>query len=160
MEHFILAIIAWIVVFSVLPFERIRELSAVAIIAFVWRILVDNICVYLGYYRYGHILIPIGYASFFQSLASAAMGILMINWLNEKSISKILSVLLVSTGLSVMESIYIPRGAFAYGRFDATISFIQNVAALSIFVWLSLAFSGEKRVYSGIKSRVRARHLV
>lgn len=159
MEHFILAIILWAVVFIVLPFERIRELSAAAIIAFVWRVLIDNICVSLGYYRYGHTLIPIGYASLFQSLAAAAMGILMVNWLNEKSSSKILSVSLVSIGLSILENIYIQRGAFLYVRFDSTISFIQSIASLSIFVWLSLAFIGEKRVYSGIKSRLRARHI-
>ncbi|MBC7765159.1 MAG: hypothetical protein H7Y41_01650 [Hyphomonadaceae bacterium] len=157
MEHAILAVVLWVVVIAIIPFERIKALSAVAIVAFILRILVDNIAVGLDFYRYQHILIPIGNAPFFEALGSAAMGVFMINWLTEKSSSKIFAVFLVSIGLSIMQYTYIQLGAFAYGRYDTVLNFIQSVAVLSIFVWLSLAVVGEHKVYSGNKSRARSK---
>jgi hypothetical protein len=155
MEHLILFIIAWLLVFVIIPLNRIKELRYVAVVSVIWMIFIDNLSSYLGYYSFQHTLIPIGRASLFQLLAYAGIGILMINWLKESSFTKILSVLIVATSFTVLQYIYIQRGAFSYGSFDMILSFIHSIAALSIFVWMSLAVVGEERVYFGNKIRER-----
>jgi uncharacterized membrane protein YfcA len=147
MEHLILFIIVWLLVLILVPLDRIKELRYVAAVSIVWMVFIDNISAYLGYYSYQHILIPIGRASFFQLLALAGIGILMINWLDESSLSKLVSVLIVAMSFIALQYIYIHRGAFSYGTFDIMLSFIHSTAALSIFVWMSLAIVGEEKVY-------------
>ena len=146
MEHLILFIVVWLLVFSIVPLDRIKELRYVAVVSIVWMIFVDNLSAYLGYYSYQHTLIPIGRASLFQLLALAGIGILMINWLEESSLTKLLAVLIVAISFVALQYIYIQRGAFSYGSFDMLMSFIHSIAALSIFVWVSLAVVGEERV--------------
>lgn len=147
MEHLILFIIAWLLVLVLVPLDRIKELRYVAVVSIVWMLFIDNISAYLGYYSYQHILIPVGRASLFQLLALAGIGILMINWLDESSLSKLMSVLIAAMSLVALQYIYIQRAAFSYGTFDVMLSFIHSTAALSIFVWISLAIVGEETVY-------------
>ena len=155
MEHLILFIGVWLLVFIIVPLDRIKELRYVAVVSIVWMIFVDNLSAYLGYYSYQHTLIPIGRASLFQLLALAGIGILMINWLEESSLTKLLAVLIVALSFVALQYIYIQRGAFSYGSFDMLMSFIHSIAALSIFVWVSLAVVGEERVYN--KNKIRER---
>jgi len=155
MEHLILFIVVWLLVFIIVPLDRIKELRYVAVVSIVWMIFVDNLSAYLGYYSYQHTLIPIGRASLFQLLALAGIGILMINWLEESSLTKLLAVLIVALSFVALQYIYIQRGAFSYGSFDMLMSFIHSIAALSIFVWVSLAVVGEERVYN--KNKIRER---
>jgi hypothetical protein len=157
MEQLILCIITWLIVFLIIPFDRVKKLSIVAVIAFIWMVFVDNASTSLGYYRYEHSLISIGRAPFFQNLVEAGLGIIMINWLKENSLTKLFAVLIVGTGFIVIHNFYIQRGVFAYGSFDNTLNFIHHIAALSIFTWLSLAIVGEQKVYAGNKSRVRVK---
>ncbi|MBK1809898.1 hypothetical protein JHL18_04490 [Clostridium sp. YIM B02505] len=147
MEQLTLFIITWLLLFIIVPLERIKELRYVAVVSIVWMIFVDNISAYLGYYSYEHILIPIGRASLFQLLALAGLGILMINWVEESSLSKLMPVLIVSLLFLIVQQIYIQTGAFTYGTFDMMLSFIHSTAALSIFMWISLAVVGEETVY-------------
>jgi len=79
----------------------------------------------------------------------------MINWLEESSLTKLLAVLIVALSFVALQYIYIQRGAFSYGSFDMLMSFIHSIAALSIFVWVSLAVVGEERVYN--KNKIRER---
>lgn len=155
MEHFILFATVWLLVFILVPLDRIKSLRYVAVVSIIWMIFIDNISSYLGYYSYQHILIPVGKASLFQLLAYAGIGILMINWLKESSFTKLITVLIVALSLIILQYIYIQRGAFSYGSFDVSLSFIHSIAALSIFVWLSLAVVGEEKVYFGNKLRGR-----
>ncbi|MTV50419.1 hypothetical protein GJ688_15750 [Heliobacillus mobilis] len=119
----------------------------------VWMIFLDNLSSYLGFYSFEHVLIPIGRASLFQLLAYSGIGILMINWLTKSSISKLISVTSVAAVFSILQYAYIQRGAFKYGSFDMIFSVIYSIAALSLFIWLSLAIVGEDKVYSGKKTR-------
>lgn len=155
MEQLIFFAIVWLVVFVIVPLDRIKELRYVAVVSIVWMIFVDNISAYLGYYSYHHILIAIGKASLFQLLALSGIGIIMINWLEENSLSKLLLVIIVAMSFAVLQYIYIKRGAFSYGSFDVMLGFIHSIAALSIFVWVSLAVVGEERVYNKNKRRER-----
>jgi hypothetical protein len=147
MEHFIFFVIAWVAVFIVLPLDRIKELRYVALVSIFWMVFVDNISAYLGYYSYEHILFPIGRASLFQLLGLSAIGFLMINWLDESSLSKLIAVLVVAIALLALQYTYSQLGAFSYGSFDLMLSFIHSVAALSIFTWASLAIVGEEKIY-------------
>lgn len=158
MEYLILAVIGWAAVIILIPTERIRELFMVPIIAFIWMVIVTNISVSLNYYRYYDVLIAIGYAPVFQSLAAAAIGILMVNWLTENPISELLSSVLASILLVVLRSFFVQLGAFKYIRFDQIISFIQTLAVFSVFIWISLAAVGQEKVYRGIKSRFSKRN--
>lgn len=155
MEHIAFFIIVWLLVLIAVPLDRIKELRYVPVVSIIWMIFVDNLSSYLGYYSYLHIFIPIGRASLFQLLALAGVGILMINWLDENPLSKLTAVLTVAISFIVLQYIYILRGAFTYGSFDVMLSFIHSTAALSIFVWVSLAVVGEEKVYS--RSRLRER---
>lgn len=153
MEQLIVCMIVWLMVFLLIPLDRVKELRSVIFVSIIWMIFVDNISAYLGYYRYLHVLIPIGKASLFQLLAYPGIGLLMINWLNEDSSTKLFSVLFVASSFTLLQYIYIRLGAFSYGSFDMILSFIHSIAALSIFVWLSLLVASEKKVYSGNKTR-------
>lgn len=159
MEHLLLSMIIWLTVFILIPFSRIKELSIVFLVSIIWMIFVDNISIGLGYYNYHNILIPIGKTPLFHLLALSGIGMLMINWLKENSFTKLLAVLIVTIVFLLLQSIYIKTGAFSYGSFDILLSSIHSIAALSIFVWLSLASVGEQKVYSGHKSRVRIKRL-
>ena len=153
MEHLLVCVSIWLIVFVTIPLKRIIDLRFVVIVSIVWMIFLDNLSSYLGFYSFEHTLIPIGRASLFQLLAYAGIGMLMINWLNQDSKSKLLSVTAVAASFSILQYIYIQRGAFSYGSFDMIFSLIYSIAALSMFVWLSLAIVGENKVYSGKKTR-------
>jgi len=153
MEHLLVCIIIWSIVFIVIPLNRILALRAALMVSIVWMIFLDNLSAYLGFYSFEHTLVPIGRASLFQLLAYAGIGILMLNWLTEYSLSKLYSVTAVTASFSILQYIYIQRGAFRYGSFDMVFSLIYSIAALSIFIWLSLAIVGENKVYSGKKTR-------
>lgn len=157
MEQAVLCIIIWIIVFLTIPFDRVKELSIVAVIAFIWMVFVDNASTSLAYYSYQNSLISIGRASLFQNLFEAGLGIIIINWLKENSLTKLFAVIIAGMGFIVLQNIYIQRGIFTYGSFDNTLNLIHHIAALSIFIWLSLAIVGEQKVYSGNKSRIRTR---
>lgn len=159
MEQIIFFIIVWSIVFLVIPLERVKELSIVAFVAFTWMVFVDNISTYLGYYSYQNSLFSLGKAPLFQNLAEAGIGILMINWLKENSFVKLFEVIIVGISFVILHSIYIQRGTFLYGSFNSVLNFIHHIAALSIFLWLSLAIIGEQKVYKGNKSRIRFRHI-
>ncbi|KUO77250.1 MAG: hypothetical protein APF77_01225 [Clostridia bacterium BRH_c25] len=160
MEYLVLAIIGWAIIFILIPIQRIKELISVPLIAFIWIVIVDHTSVALNYYRYTHTLIPIGNASFFQSLAASSVGLLMINWLTESPLSKFISTLLGTAGLAALENIYIQLEAFKYGRFDTIISALHSYAAFAAFIWITLAIVGQEKVYSGIRSRFHAKQLV
>ncbi len=153
MEYLIVCIIAWTLVFITIPLDRIKELYLVVIISIIWMIFIDNASVYLGYYSFEHILISVGKASLFQLFAYAGVGVLMINWLTEYSITKLFSVINVAMAFTLLQYIYIQTGALKYGSFDMILSFIHNTAALSMFVWLSLYIVGEDKVYLGNKTK-------
>jgi hypothetical protein len=153
MDHLILCIFVWLIVFIVIPIERVKELRYAAVVSIIWMIFVDNISSYLGFYHYERILIPVGRASLFQLIAYSGIGIFMINWLKESSFSKLISVVIVAFSFLILQYIYILRGAFTYGTFNVTLSLIHSIAALSIFVWLSLSIIGEETVYNGNKIR-------
>ncbi|MDQ2085566.1 hypothetical protein RBH29_03850 [Herbivorax sp. ANBcel31] len=156
MEHIIFCVIVWSIVFILIPFFRIKELAVVILVSIVWMIFVDNISTSLGYYSYHNLIIPVGTTSLFHLLALSGVGILMINWLKENSFTKLLAVFTVGLAFSILQGIYIGTGAFSYEKFDVVLSFIHSIAALSIFVWLSLSIVGEEKIYSGHKSRIRA----
>ncbi|WP_170292069.1 hypothetical protein [Heliobacterium mobile] len=153
MEHLVVSIIIWSLVLIIIPMKRIFELRYAVYVSMVWMIFLDNLSSYLGFYSFEHVLIPIGRASLFQLLAYSGIGILMINWLTKSSISKLISVTSVAAVFSILQYAYIQRGAFKYGSFDMIFSVIYSIAALSLFIWLSLAIVGEDKVYSGKKTR-------
>lgn len=107
MEYLVLAVNGWAVVITLIPLEIIRDLIMVPVIAFIWIVIVDNIYVALNYYRFTHALISIGYSPLFQSLAAAAVGMLMINWLTPHPLSKLASSLLASAFLVVVREVYV-----------------------------------------------------
>ncbi len=154
MEYLILAVIGWVIVFALIPFERIKQIALVPVISFIWLLIVDTVSVSLGYYTYKHILIPIGNVPFFHLLAGAAAGTLIVNWLNASPWSKILAVLIAGTGIVILENIYAQFGAFAYIRADVALGIIHSIAAFSILIWLCLGIVGKENIYYGKKSRL------
>lgn len=160
MEYLVLAVIGWAAVIILLPMERIKELIMVPVTAFIWMVVVTNYSVAQNYYRYYHTLIPIGHAPLFQALAAAAIGLLMINWLTESPLSKLISSVLTSIFLAVLRTVYVQLGAFKYIRFDSAMGFSQTLAFLSLFIWISLAVAGQEKVYGGVKSRFGKKQLM
>lgn len=153
MESLVLCLMVWGVVLALLPSSRIRQLGVAGVIAFVWMIFVDNVSTVLGYYSYTKILLPIGRAPFFQNLAEAGIGILLLNWLSRSPLSKLAAILIAGILFVVVHSVYMQRGAFTLGRLDMTLNFIHHVAALTVFMGLSLTAVGEETIYSGRRVR-------
>lgn len=149
MEQIIILVLVWAFIFIVIPFERIKLLFLAAIIGFVWMTFIDNIAANLGYYKYLNSPFIIGRAPVFQNLIEAGLGILMINWLTEKSYTKLIAVFTAAFGFVGLHAFYVQRGLFSFGTFDQLLNFIFHIAALSIFTWVSLGIIGERKVYSG-----------
>lgn len=152
MVHAIVCAIIWLLTILLVPFKRIFQLRSAILISIVWMIFVDNMAAYLGYYSYENNLISIGKASLFQLVGVSGIGILMINWLKEAPMSKLLSILTIAAAFSIVQYVYIQYGAFGYGRLDMVLTYIFNIAALSVFLWVTLA-AVERKIYSGEKTR-------
>ncbi|MBP3953661.1 hypothetical protein [Bacillus suaedae] len=158
MEHLIVCIIIWTLTFIIVPLKRIFELKRIIFISIILMTFLDNISFYLGYYSYEQILFPIGKASFFHLLVCAGVGILMVNWLTKESITKLISILTVANVFSLLLYFYNHYGAFRFGSFTYSFTFIYFIAALSTFIWLVLIFVDENTIYEGKKTREIINH--
>lgn len=152
MVHAVICAIIWAVTILLIPFKRIWQLRYAVMISIVWMIFVDNLAARLDYYSYEDIMIPVGRASLLQLLGVSGIGILMINWLREGAGTKLLSILTVASAFSVVQFLYLQYGAFRYERFDMTVCFIFNIAALSVYLWMTLTVV-EGTLYIGEKTR-------
>jgi len=105
------------------------------------------------YYAFEGNWLPVGRVSAFQLLVYAGAGVLMVNWLNEGPISKLVAVLAVVMVSSLLGFFYSRAGAFRLMRLDPVAHFVYYVAALSVYLWLALAFVGERTIYSSERTR-------
>ena len=153
MAHLVTCAMIWALTFLVVPFQRIKSLWRVIVISILWMILLDNLLPSLGYFSFENNWLPLGRVSVFQLLAYAGVGVLMVNWLNEKPVSKLSALLVVAMLFSLLGYFYGQAGAFRLERFDATTHFVYCIAALAVFLWLSLAIAGEQRINTGCKTR-------
>lgn len=154
MENLVWAVLLWVVVFVLIPMERIKELLPVAAISFIWMFILELIFVTLGYYRYTKWIVIIAGVPLFHLVGGAAGGMLLLNWIGKNPLSKVFSVSLFSMLLSASEYVIVHFGAFKHLHdFNYLISFIFNIAGLSFLVWFSIAIVGEDKIYSGNKTR-------
>lgn len=153
MAHLAVCLIVWGLTLLLVPFRRIKALWRVMAVSILWMILIDNLMTSLGYYSFENTWLPIGGVSVFQLFAYAGVGILMVNWLSEKPASKLVSVLTVAMLFSLLGYFNGQAGAFRLGSFDAAAHFVYCIAALSVFLWLTLIIVGEQRIYSGCRTR-------
>ena len=153
MAHLVVCVFVWALTFLIVPFRRVRTLWRVAVLSILWMIAVDNLMTDLGYYSFESNWLPVGRVSAFQLAAYAGVGVLMVNWLTEKPLSKLLTILTVAMTFSLLGYFYGQAGAFRLGRFDAVGHFIYCIAALSVFLWLALAVTGEQRTDTGRRTR-------
>lgn len=154
MDNRIWAAIVWALVLIFIPFNRIKELWPVALIAMIWIFIVEYVFINLGYYQFTRGILQIGGIPFFHLVGAAGGGILLLNWIQRNPLLKILFVALASGFFSFLEYMYIKKGAFEYlNAFNPFLSYIQSIAMVSIFVWLSIAIVGEEIIYSGNKTR-------
>jgi hypothetical protein len=153
MEHLIICMLIWALVMVTIPLQRMIKLRSVIFISILWMVVLDNLSARLGYYSYEQSLLSIGRAPVFQLLVYPGVGLLMTNWLTEKPMSKLYAIITVACTFSVTQFFYLKKGAFQFGSFDAVLCFIYNIAALSVFIWLTLAVTGEQIIYNGKKTR-------
>lgn len=152
MAHAVVCAIVWAVTVLLIPFKRIWQLRYAVVISIVWMIVVDNLAAQLDYYSYEGMLIPVGRASLLQLIGVSGIGILMINWLQEGPGSKLLSILTVAAAFSIVQFLYLQYGAFRYARLDVTLCFAFNIAALSVYLLMTLA-AVERTLFCGNKIR-------
>jgi hypothetical protein len=147
--HLTVCIIIWALLLLIVPFQRIKALWPVMVISILWMVLIDNLMTSLGYYSFENNWLPIGRVSVFQLFAYAGVGVLMVNWLNDKPASKLGAILVVAILFSLLTYFYGQAGAFRLERFDAVVYFVYCIAALSVYLWLTLTIAGEQRIYAG-----------
>lgn len=153
MEYFIVCIAIWLLTFLLIPVKRVFMLRRAVVVSVVWMIFVDNMAANLDYYRYTSGALYVGQAPLFHLLGISGVGVLMLNWLDERPRTKLLSIFVVASAFSVLQYAYSRMGAFRLVRFDDGLCFVFNVAALSIFVWLSLIFVGENKIADDHRTR-------
>lgn len=154
MENLVWAIILWGAVFILIPVKRIKQLLPAAAVTFVWFFTVNYLFIGLGYYRFTHILISFLDVPLIQAVGGAGGGILLVNWLTPSPLSKLGMLLAASSFFSLSEYVFRLFGAFLYGHgFSPLLSFIHNLAMISILIWLCLEAVGKENIYNGPKTR-------
>ena len=155
MENILWAAFLWILVFILIPSERIKMLWPVAVISFIWMFFLNYTFVHLGYYSFIKNILPIAGVPLLVPLGGAAGGILLMNWMHPKSMYKGLTVLIFAGLLNLASAIFMWRHAFVMlNGFNHFLHFAINIVGISILVWLLLTVVGEEKIYSGNKTRL------
>ncbi|ACV64608.1 hypothetical protein Dtox_3915 [Desulfofarcimen acetoxidans DSM 771] len=154
MENLFWSIMLWLLVFLLIPIQRVKKLWPVAVISFIWLFILEYIFTYLGYYRFVNGFAYIASIPLFHMVGGAAGGILLVNWMQRNPLYKILLISLFSGLLSISEYIMVYFGAFKHLHdFNFLISYVLNIAGLSFLTWFSIAAVGEDTIYKGNKTR-------
>jgi hypothetical protein len=153
-ENFLWAVSLWLLVFILIPIERIKMLWPVAVISFIWMFFLNYTFVHLGYYDFTKNVFPVAGVPLLIPLGGAAGGILLMNWMHPKPMYKVLTVLLFAGFMNLASVIFMWRHAFVMlNGFNHFLHFAVNIAGVSVLVWLLLAVVGEGKIYSGDKTR-------
>lgn len=154
MENLVWAVTLWLLVFLLIPLERLKDLWLVGVISFIWFFVIQFFFIAWGYYKFTEILISVAGVPLIQTIGASAGGILLMNWMQRNPWYKVALVAGFSGLLSLSEYIFIRLNVFVYGNgFNPLISFIHSIAALSILVWVTLALVGQEKIYGGNKTR-------
>lgn len=155
MEYLLLAIVLWLLVFILVPFERFKLLWPVMVISILLLFAMNFTFIQLGYYYFTKSVPGVFGVPLFVLVSGAGGGVLLMNWMRRSSFYKILSVLFFSGFLVLATEVLIRAGAFEMqSGFNQILNFFISIAGLSILVWLSLAVIGEERIYEGNKNRI------
>jgi len=150
-ENLIWALILCSLALILIPLERIKQIWPVAAVTFAWFFTVNYFFIGWGYYRFTHVLISVAGVPFIQALGGAGGGLLLMNWMPREPLYKIFLVVLASGFFSLSSYIFTLFRAFQYGHgFNHLLSFIHNLAMISILVWLCLAVTGPEKIYGGV----------
>ncbi|MCL5781127.1 MAG: hypothetical protein M1119_09605 [Firmicutes bacterium] len=154
MENIIWAVALWLLVFIIIPMERIRQIWPAAVLAAVWMFILNYIFISLGYYQFTRYIVTIGGVPLFHLIGSAAGGGAIDQLGGEKFLIKVLIVVVFAGLLNLASTLFMMLGAFKMlDGFNHVLHFSINVAGVSLLVWLSLALLGEEKVYEGNKTR-------
>lgn len=154
MENILWVVSLWLLVFILIPIERIKVLWPVAVISFIWMFIMNYTFIHLGYYEFTKMVFPVAGVPLLIPLGGAAGGVLLMNWMQPKPLYKVLIVLIFAGFMNLASSIFMWRDAFMMMKgFNHFLHYVVNVAGVSILVWLSLALVGEEKIYRGNKTR-------
>ena len=154
MENLIWATLLWLLVFILIPFDRIKTIWPAAVISMVLGFLLNYAFIQWGYWEFTRYLVLIAGVPPFHVLGIGAGGILFVNWIKRDFVNKVIVVVFWSVLLTLAEFIMIYVDAYQFLKgFNYTLAFIRNVAGLSFSVWLSIMLLGEEKVYGGKKTR-------
>ncbi len=155
MEYLVWAVVMWLLVFILVPLNRLRLLWPVAIVSILLLFVMNFTFIQLGYYHFTKNAPAIAGVPLFVLIGGAGGGILLMNWMQRNSFYKMLLVLLFSGLLVLATEALIRSGAFEMQNgFNQTLHYFINVAGLSILVWLSFAVTGEEKIYEGSKGKI------
>lgn len=154
MESIVWAVALWLLVFILIPYDRVKQIWPVAAISFVWMFFLNYLFVRLGYYMFMHKVLAVGGVPIPIPVGGAAGGILLMNWMQRKQLYKILIVLIFAGFLNLASVVFMRFNAFMMLHgFNHFLHYVVNVAGISILVWLSLALVGEEKIYEGNRLR-------
>jgi len=143
------ASVLWILVFILLPLERIKILWPVAVVSFIWMFALNYTFIQLGYYQFTKYILVVGGVPVLVPIGGAAGGILLINWIQRSAWFKIVLVLVFSGILNLATTVFMWFDAFKMLHgFNHFLHFVVNVAGISILVWLSLALVDNEKIYN------------
>ncbi|MDD4237070.1 MAG: hypothetical protein PHT62_00745 [Desulfotomaculaceae bacterium] len=155
MEYLVWAVVLWLLVFTLVPFDRFKLLWPVVVIATLLLFAMNFTFIQLGYYHFTKSAPAIFGVPLFVLVGGAGGGVLLMNWMQRNSFYKMLLVLVFSGLLVLATEVFIRTGAFEMQNgFNQILHYFINVAGLSILVWLSLAVTGEEIIYEGRKAKI------
>jgi len=114
MLHLIWAGVVWLIVLTLIPIQRIKQLWLIGVISFVWLFIVNFIFIQLGYFKFYNAFLPIGGVPLFHLIGGAGGGILLMNWMQRNNLYKIVLIFFFSGLLSLSALVHIYYGAMVH----------------------------------------------
>lgn len=153
--YLIFAVIVWGAIFVLIKPERIKELLPIGLIAAIILYLVGSVLISLGVISFKKDIFFFARQPVFYLVWGAGSGILLMNYIKEEFGKKVPLVILFAMAALVFEHIAELVGSYKHiEKLTFTLTFIINIFALSLLVWVSEGLYGNrihKRIYSGDK---------
>lgn len=151
--YLIFAVVVWAAVFLLIKPQRIKELLPIGLIAAIVLYVIGSLLISLDVVKFKQDIFFFARQPIFYLLWGAGSGILLMNYIEKEFSKKIPLVILFALGALAFEHVAEILGAYKHvEKFTFTLTFIVNIFALSLLVWVSEGLFGDRIHKHKVKS--------